>query len=568
MLFRCLCKLSLGMFVLALAACSGGSNESNIPTIDYLAVQLDKGENWSIIDADGKVIVKEEYAPDDKMSIIFQDGVYWVKSNADGKFRLFSIDSPKTPLTDEEYEEVTAFSDGLAFVSHITKPIQIIDTKGKVVKTLPNNICRIKTFSDDVYRWAWYNGMAIFEDKNGKLGYINLDGEIVIKALYESACPFSDNLAIVKEEGSNNNIIIDKNGKKRGVIDSDKYQIRKNFFSEGKLTVENLQTGKLVYLNEKGLVELNPVKDYDWNIGKRGFISGYAVVRNKNSEWSVINAKGENVIRSGKYSSIDNVGKGMFVAEKNDKWGVVDFEDNIIVDFNYSKILSVLLGNKFICCESTAFLVDEKGNEVRNLEFVDINITDLPSVSFVNVQSTAQSLVADIMPQGYKPIVGKKSAGEIAKVYKTDSQKQSRYTKELNVDGFKANLSNVTVRLDFNAYIIKEKTHKEVVSDGWFANERTVSDGWDWNNEAELECVVLKMGLNEKVDFNIMADAVGKQLEKNGFKFVGPIPSERIYEAKNGDKFARVSISEGRGSEVAIFFYPYVPYSQEMVDYD
>lgn len=552
---------------LALTACSGGSNESNFPKIDYLAVQLGKGDNWSIIDANGKVIVDEEYAPEDEISTIFPEGVFWVKSKSDQKYRLFSIDSPKTPLTDEEYEEVTAFSDGLAFVSHITEPIQIIDTKGKVVKTLPNNICKIKVWqvSDEVCTKALWEDVAVFEDKNGMYGYINSNGEILFDALL-SASRFSGNLALIQEEGQNNLTVIDKSGRKKGTIDISKYYIQTTIFSEGKLPVTDLKTGKLVYLNEKGNIDLKPVKNY--KVSEQRFLSGYAVVKNENHEWAVINAKGENAIRAGKYSWISNLGNGLFVVEKNDKWGVVDSEDNTVLDFNYSNILPARLGDKFMCYESSFFLVDENGNEIKNSDFVGINMIDLPSVSFVDVQSTAQSLASNIEPQGYKPILGKKIVKDIAKVYKKDSQEQSHYTKELGVDGFKADLYDVTVRLDFNAYIMKEKTHKEVVDDGWFASEKTVSDGWDWNDEAELQCVVLKMKLNDKVDFSIMADAVGKQLEKNGFKFVGPIPSERIYEAKNGDKFARVSISEGRGSEVAIFFYPYVAYSQEMVDYD
>ena len=564
MLLKRLCKLSLGLMVLALTACSGGSNENNLPKIDYLAVQLNKGDNWSIIDANGKVIVDEEYAPEDKMSLIFSDGVYWVKSNTDGKFRLFSIESPKTPLTGEEYEEVTAFSEGLAFVSHITEPIQMINSKGKVVRTLSDNVCGIIVAHDDVYSKSFSDGMAVYEDKNGKFGFINTDGEIAIKASYNLVSHFSENLAIVRE--NDDYLIIDKGGKKKGVIDADKYKILKFSFSEGKLPVRDLQTKKLLYLNEKGNVELKPVKDYE--VSEQGFLSGYAVVKNENYEWAVINAKGENVIRTGKYSWISNLGNGLFVVEKNDKWGVVDSEDNTVLDFNYSNILRARLGDKFMCYESSIFLVDENGNEIKNSDFVEINIIDLSSVSFVNVQSTAQSLVANIEPQGYKPISGKKIVKNIAKVYKKDSQKQSRYTKELDVDGFKADLSNVTVRLDFNTYIVKEKTHKEVVDDGWFASEKTVSDGWDWNDEAELQCVVLKMKLSDKVDFKTMADAVGKQLEKNGFKFVGNIPSERIYEAKNGDRFARVSVSEGRGDGVSIFFYPYAPYSYEMVDND
>jgi hypothetical protein len=64
--------------------------------IKYMAVQLEKGDDWSIIDEDGNVVVKEEYDKDDIVSMVYENDVFWVKSNK--KYNLYSIDSPKKSL--------------------------------------------------------------------------------------------------------------------------------------------------------------------------------------------------------------------------------------------------------------------------------------------------------------------------------------------------------------------------------------------------------------------------------------------------------------------------------------
>ena len=548
--------------VLALTACSGGSEtDKGVLSLDYLAVQIEKGDNWSIMDASGKVVVKEEYAADDEISTIYPDGVYWVKTKSDQKYRLFSVNSPKSPLTSEEYEQVTDFSNGYAFVSNVTTPIQMINTKGKVVKTLSNEICGVKAFS---------NGMAVFNGKNGLFGYINKNGEIAIKAQYKEAVEFSENIAIVQENNGNNEelSIIDKNGKKKGEIKGTKYRPLAWSFSEGKLPVEDKEAEKLFYINEKGDVVLKPVKDYEYS--ENGFVAGHAIVRNENREWAVINEKGENTIRVGKYSWIFSLGNGLFGVQKNNKWGVVDAEDNTIVDFKFSEILGAKMGKNFICQESSYFLVTEQGEEVKNSEFENINAERLFGVAFVDIESMAKSIADRIGAKGYEPISGKKSVKDIAKVYTLDAQKQSHYTSHLEIEGFKADLYDVAVRLHFSEYVVKEKTHKEVVNDGWFASEKTVSDGWDWNDEAELESVVLTMELSKKVKFDRMEEAIAKQLEKKGFVYAGSAKaSERVYEIKNGEKFTLVGAAKGSdGSEFSIYIVPYAPQSYKTLSKD
>ena len=83
-------KQFIGLIIssLFLIACSKNSDGDQL-CLKYIAVQIEEGDYWSIMDCNGKIIVKEEYSPDNDISKISQEGVYWVKSGIDGKFRYF-----------------------------------------------------------------------------------------------------------------------------------------------------------------------------------------------------------------------------------------------------------------------------------------------------------------------------------------------------------------------------------------------------------------------------------------------------------------------------------------------
>ena len=84
-------KFMCGLMMICMTMSFISCNKKSPFDIEYLAVKFESGQNWSIIDADGKVIANEEYSPDCEISVI-TDGVYWVKDK--NGFQLYSIDNP------------------------------------------------------------------------------------------------------------------------------------------------------------------------------------------------------------------------------------------------------------------------------------------------------------------------------------------------------------------------------------------------------------------------------------------------------------------------------------------
>lgn len=564
--------LGLIAFSLFLTACSGNSDNNRIK-FKYLAVQVERGDNWSIIDGNGRIVVKEEYAPEDEISYIASEGVYWVKSNDDDKFRLYSIESPKKPISKEEYTYATNFVNGKAFVSDGENPIQVIDTKGNVKETLAKEIRLVRVTNMN------FSNRIAYVDKTEKWGFLNLDGDIVIKAQYSEIHPFSDGVALVEKEGEENKLyIINDNGKEKGVINLNKYKVVDYEFKEGKLPVCDLnKNNRLFYLDTKGevVLEISSKVRADW---EASFLDGYAVVSCEEAggtevidkeghialvgKYGVIDAEGETVIRVSKYDRIHNIGNGkFFVGNNKGKYKVVDSEDNAVTD-DYDGALLTPFENSFVMWEGSNYiLVNADGKEIKNSEFKKQSDLWYKNAVYFDLSQIATDLVAQIEPKGYTPIIGKQQLKDIANALNLNTENQKRGKRFIELESFKADVYDVETSLDFNERILVEKTHKEVVNDGWFAHEKTVSDGWFWNEEAMLQSVFLRISrLDKSVDTEKLKEEIGKALEKKGFKVVADGP---YYEAKNGDKYAGVSINTGFGENfVEITFYPYKEYSE------
>jgi len=135
----------------------------------------------------------------------------------------------------------------------------------------------------DIYVGQFSEGLA-FVRWNDKFGYIDMTGKIVIETQFDKGYEFSEGIARVK---------IDK---KYGYIDkTGKFVIDPEFkkasdFSEGLAAVKS--KGKWVYINKKGKVIINNQYDY-----AKEFYDGLAWVK-INKKWSCIDKQGNIIFKS------------------------------------------------------------------------------------------------------------------------------------------------------------------------------------------------------------------------------------------------------------------------------
>ncbi len=575
MLMKNYFKQGLGFiaFALLLIACSGNPDKGRVEC-KYLPVQIESGDNWSIIDSNGKIVVKEEYAPEDEISFITPDGVYWVKSDDDNKYRLYSIESPKKPISEGEYVYVTNFVNENAFCSDGLNPIQVVDTKGNINKTLSKEIRGVRVLSE------YSSDGVLYVDKTGKFaGLLDFEGDIITKAQYSEIYSFSEGVALVEKEQENNKLyIVGSNGKENGVVDLNKYKVIDYKFSEGKLPVIEIgNDDRLLYLDKTGDIALEMPSKIRANC-EASFLDGYAVISSEDvdgihiyddngrialaGKYGVINEKGETIIRVGKYDRIVNIGNGRFIVSKNDKYSVVDSQDNAITN-DYKAALTFSFDGNFVMWEDSYVLVGSDGREIKNSEFEIFSNTKCLFAMFNDINQIASDLVAQIDPKGYKPIQYKQKLNEIVNVLNLNIEKHKSGNRFIKLESFKADIYDVDVYLEFDKDVLIEKTHKEVVNDGWFSQEKIVSDGWGCNDEAKLFSVSMDISkLDPNFNIELFKEIMGEKLEAKGFKVVADGP---YYEIKTGDKYAGVYISVDDGY-VQIAFYPYKEHSENQFE--
>ena len=484
---------TLAASFLLLTGCEQSGNWGKFPHLDYLPVQFEEGESWSIVDKNGKVIVREEYDPESAFSEI-KDGVFWVLNN--GVYQLFSVSQPKKPLTSEEFSRVTPFYAGRAVVANPNKPIRIIDTKGNTVATLPKDITRCYRFSDD--------GYAVFEDENGHQGLLNTSGQKVLMTKYVNMEPVTEGLVFAMAPETGNWVIMDVKGRKLGQFDYEEWSFREgkivagNFSSEDSPYIVLDKTGKKLFEVKKSMAR--------WG---DGYLSGYLCFCNTDGKYGVVDDKGEVVIRA-KYDRLVNLGSGEFGASKGGKDGVVNAKDETILDFDYSYVYYQKFGNNYLVRDGSSFLlVDKNGKKLSDFENFHRMWAGHEHVEYFDVASVAASLVK-LIEDCERPISSKSIAEK--KGQTPEDYRNKRYVED-DVQ-IKRNVS-VNLAFWYNSPVAEEKTHTEMVNDGWFTTQKTVSDGYRWA-DPQPKSVIGTLHLSDvsNVDMEALYASVFELLKK------------------------------------------------------
>jgi len=223
------------------------------------------------------------------------------------------------------------FSEGLAVVRTKGKLETIltgkaefgfIDRKGKMA--ISQKYSRVESFSE---------GLARFEDPNGKFGYINAKGEVVIKPHYFWASDFSEGLAEVSVDSAKSGYI-----NKRGEIVIDSQYDYAQLFSEGFAAVGDKPSSKWGYIDRAGK-QVIPFKFDD----AKPFSEGYAAVETV-GRIGYINANGQYVIRPQferplyqskgmKYRApLSPFSEGLAAVISGAKWGYVNKKGDFVIE--------------------------------------------------------------------------------------------------------------------------------------------------------------------------------------------------------------------------------------------
>lgn len=205
------------------------------------------------------------------------------------------------------------------------------------------------------YAFEFSEGLAAVADANELFGYIDVEGNLVIPHRYRMAQRFSEGLAVVdigneefettKEYEANYNygedyeemLWLPHNGNYK-YIDKEGHFV----FEDAFLLAEDFQGSlALVGAEEKGQLMYSYIDKqgkskatFKENVGKMSsFKNGVAIIQH-GKDYKVINQDCDTVLEVKGYNSFV-LNDNFITAQKDNRYGVLDLEGNIIIDFKY-----------------------------------------------------------------------------------------------------------------------------------------------------------------------------------------------------------------------------------------
>lgn len=266
----------------------------------------------------------------------FHDGLAYVTEKINGVIHPYYIDRyGQKQITLEPGMTGGDFKDGWAVVTRENKK-SIIDTTGRYVSG---------------FQWkevAYYPRDSVFvvTDSIGKKGIIDLDGNWVIRCIYKNIYNVNEQLAVFQGEGSSRDGYVNFDGDE--VIPVTFVQARP--FSEGLAAVwDMVNVNDSVKVKKCGFIDKNGqvVIPFVWDEGG-DFINGRAIVRDGNkykiidrdnnvlNEVSRLDTNNKEAIAS--FDLQEGRAKVKCYASEPTLYGIIDYEGRLLADMKYKNI--------------------------------------------------------------------------------------------------------------------------------------------------------------------------------------------------------------------------------------
>ena len=262
-----------------------------------LAAIKDSTYGWGYIDEDGKIVIEPQF----QEARDFSKGYACVKRNGNQMF----IDKTGNTVSAGWKNYGTEYSEGILQVQDENGKWGYVDTNGEIV--LEPQWDSSSEFHD---------GLAAAE-KDGLYGYINTTGKFVIPPQWDYAGAFDDSglgyIVKNKERG-----YIDENG---NIVISPQFDDCQGSFSEDLQAVS--RNGKWGFIDKSGKFVIAPKYESAGN-----FVQGVAAVK-IDGEWKYINKNEETVFESISLASTFSEGYAVF---KDEGYGLLDKDGNIILN--------------------------------------------------------------------------------------------------------------------------------------------------------------------------------------------------------------------------------------------
>lgn len=259
--------------------------------------EMYRADLHKLFNKQGKLVFEVGGCDGDNIGITSQNGLTPVIENNKCKY----IDKSGNTILQGDWKRGTPFINGIAAVEEIAG-WNFINEQGQVIVSQ----CYESIYFSDSTQWL--NEGLIGVKINGKSGFVDTSGKVITPIKFNDInTPFINGYAVVEKAGRFRDCFIDRNGKISGSVNAEDY-----------------------YCGRIG--ELLPVIH---NVNTLGFAAPDGTM--------AIPSEYECDIKC-KYVISPSMSENLILVKKNGKYGFIDFNNKVIIDFIYDKA-AVFYGN-------------------------------------------------------------------------------------------------------------------------------------------------------------------------------------------------------------------------------
>ncbi len=332
----------------------------------FTAFSADK---WGVINQDGETVINPSYQEmiviPDKTKDVFictydineEDGTYKTKALNKKNEEIFT-----------QYDQIQVLeniddNDNIWYEKNVLKVMQngkygLIDLNGK--KLLDCEYDEISAMK------GIENSLLIRKD--GYVGLVNNAGTILIDVKYSDI----KNLGTTYKEGY---ITTDENGK-CGIVSTTKIQILENKYNEIKQVYLGdkyyvVEDGEEKIINQAGETLIDKGFDDIKSSTKRG------IIFTQKDLYGEMTTSGDILIEA-KYQDLKEAKEGIYIAKKDEKYGIIDENEAEKVPFEYTGIIYNEKANLFLAEDENykTTIINDKYEKKLNGVLVDLNVND------------------------------------------------------------------------------------------------------------------------------------------------------------------------------------------------
>lgn len=271
-----------------------------------------------------------------------------------GKYGMFNAKGEC--MIQPEYDEVKYADQYQIFIKG--------NEKGYLMKHKQTLIKGI-TIKDKITNWIKQNGDSrsinyfIFEDKNGKNGLLDIEGNVLVSPQYESMAPYYN-----ISSGTTDYLVVQHNSLygvislSNEVITPLKYKSYSNIYIRDHITLEDEEGYMLYSLKDNSIFHSLHFDHIRESSGP------YALIK-KEGKAAFLNKVTLELVFPFKYEDIsESTEDSLFTVSLNGKYGLVDKNDKVFIPCIYDEPLYPSCGNKFVVKKDYQYGIVNLKNEI------------------------------------------------------------------------------------------------------------------------------------------------------------------------------------------------------------